>query len=104
MTRAEAVAVIDSVVRYFSKQGNEETSSELDEAACVLGVYRIPDPDTGLMPCGCGMKAERIRLGYQKAVACVNGCAYTGWCDTQEEADAKWNRSRGVKEKDNETK
>ena len=51
-----------------------------------------------LAPCGCGSKAERIRLGYQKAVACVKGCVYTGWCDTQEEADAKWNRSRGIKE------
>ena len=63
--------------------------------------FEMEGPKPDLAPCGCGSKAERIRLGYQKAVACVRGCVYTGWCDTQEEADAKWNCSRGIKEADN---
>mgnify|MGYP007050225907 CR=1 FL=1 len=56
-----------------------------------------PDPNTGLARCGCGGKAERIRMSFQKAVACENGCVFTGWKDTQKDADDSWNKGMGMK-------
>lgn len=58
----------------------------------------IPGEDTGVLPCGCGEKAERLKLGYQRAVACKSGHVFTGWKDTQKQADDAWNKGMGFTE------
>ena len=79
-----------------------------------------PDPDTGLVRCGCGSKAEYMHSypfcnGGLWGVYCADdkmlGCyvhsdmtaddrgsgANVGMCRTKEEARKNWNRAMGVK-------
>lgn len=114
MTKAEAVEVINSFVRYFSKQGHEEDSCELDEAADVLGAFRMPDPNTGLMPCGCGHKLILLgndEIGYWVECDDISNCMLQvgAICDgsaglfyTKEAAIKAANKAMGVKEADDE--
>ena len=59
MTREEALAVINDVEEELSARGDTEMEYKLDRALCALGVYKQPDPITGLVPCGCGGVTEQ---------------------------------------------
>lgn len=58
-----------------------------------------PDPITGLMPCGCGGKAEYYDHPIEDwvAVECVACGADTSYKDTKEQARDAWNRAMGYK-------
>ena len=60
MTREEALTVINTIEEELSAHGDIEMEYKLDRALCALGVYKQPDPITGLVPCGCGGKAKYI--------------------------------------------
>ena len=53
-----------------------------------------PDPETGLMPCGCGGKAE---VGDGNKAFCGRCGITTLEQFTQEDAKSEWNRAMGVK-------
>ena len=62
-----------------------------------------PDPDTGLMPCGCGGKAmhmvwpdENFPNGLRLYVICGECMTETsGFNETNENAANRWNRAMG---------
>ena len=67
-----------------------------------------PDPETGLVPCGCGGKAEICGSSGDDesySLECWE-CGTSSRCyDTKKEAKAAWNRAMGYKEEvDNGTK
>ena len=58
-----------------------------------------PDPDTGLMPCGCGGKARASTLSGRDDwfVECVK-CHTTTYSNSKEGAEEKWDRAMGLLE------
>lgn len=61
---------------------------------------RQPDPDTGLVPCGCGGKAIPARLPHPiKTLTCVacETCFVTTPYLEDDEAKDVWNRAMGWK-------
>ena len=63
--------------------------------------HKQPDPDTGLMPCGCGGKAEICgSSGDDESYSLeCRECGTSSRCyDTKKEAKAAWNRAMGYKE------
>ena len=63
-----------------------------------------PDPDTGLVPCGCGGKAKiwpsslRQDMTTDYAVVCTECAIVTGWVrGKQENAVKVWNTAMGWK-------
>ena len=65
---------------------------------------RVPDPDTGLMPCGCGGKAKVWPSDLRRAmvtdyeVVCTECAMTTGWVrGKQENAMKFWNTAMGWK-------
>ena len=51
MNRDEALEIIHGIERHLANQGMTEEEYSLDEALVTLGVYKQPDPITGLVPC-----------------------------------------------------
>ena len=85
----------------------EEAAREIDNTACCFSDKRFrdamhmaaaalrgpqPDPDTGLMPCGCGGKAE---VGDGNKAFCGRCGITTLEQFTQEDAKSEWNRAMG---------
>lgn len=124
MKRQEAVGKIRNIMRYLSERGMLGVVLELEESLAALGVFEVPDPETGLFSCGCGGKASfhydvgtfNEYSGVQRISVCA-GCddckistaQKTGFIDTenkydevenetQSEARNDWNRSRGHRE------
>ena len=80
--------------------GDEDAANNLQEAINVaIAALRgpQPDPETGLMPCGCGGKAE---VGDGNKAFCGRCGITTLEQFTQEDAKSEWNRAMGVKEAD----
>ena len=98
MTREEALAVINDVEEELSARGDTEMEYKLDRALCALGVYKQPDPITGLVPCGCGGRVEIHFSGYEPDdyhVVCEQ-CHVGTWDVTGEEnAKRVWNTAMG---------
>ena len=79
---------------------NRETQRNLAEALplAIKAMSRLlTDPDTGLVPCGCGGKAE---VGDGNKAFCGRCGITTLEQFTQEDAKSEWNRAMGVKEED----
>ena len=98
MNREQAIEVLIS--RY-----NSGVSEEI-AIGVALAVLRgpVPDPSTGLLPCGCGGKAiiwpsdlrQAMVTAYQ--VACTECAMTTGWVrGKQENAIKVWNTAMGRK-------
>ena len=104
MTREEALAVINDVEEELSARGDTEMEYKLDRALCALGVYKQPDPITGLAPCGCGGVVEQTDFHndffYHSKVECLE-CGIeimrTGYtiAEAHDMAKMGWNTSRG---------
>jgi len=58
-----------------------------------------PDPDTGLVPCGCGGKARASTLSGRDDwfVECIK-CHTTTYSNSKEGAEEKWDRAMGLLE------
>ena len=104
MTRDEAIGAITYLV-----YSNQETmgSAKLQDALRVITESLrnpLPDPETGLVPCGCGGKAkiwpsdlrQDLITGYM--VACIECTMVTGWVHGKQENAVKvWNTAMGWK-------
>jgi len=94
----------------------EDAAREIDNTACCFSDKRFrdamhmaaaalrgpePDPETGLVPCGCGGKAEICGSSGDDesySLECWE-CGTSSRCyDTKKEAKAAWNRAMGYKE------
>lgn len=110
MTREEAARVLtelaDEYEKYeLSKNGWLGTTyipaHRMGVAALRDALQRQPDPDTGLVPCGCG---ERVSISFYPRwagtpdlyqVDCFNCHVGTRPCQTAEQAKAAWNTAMG---------
>ena len=101
MTREEAaeftrklVARAETIV--FPKTPKTINNIPVFYFEAVLSALRSPqpDPETGLMPCGCGGKAE---VGDGNKAFCGRCGITTLEQFTQEDAKSEWNRAMGVK-------
>ena len=110
MTREEAIEVFEGLKRAYD---DNPAMGVYDGALCRSGIKAIldayvtlrpqPDPDTGLMPCGCGGKAmhmvwpdENFPNGLRLYVICGECMTETsGFNETKENAANRWNRAMG---------
>ena len=100
MTREEAARVLTELADDFEKHELSENGwlettyipAHRMGAAALLGPQ--PDPITGLVPCGCGGKAE---VGDGDKAFCGRCGITTLEQFTQEDAKSEWNRAMGVK-------
>jgi hypothetical protein len=81
----------------------DDTLYALRESAALRGP--VPDPETGLVPCGCGGKAKvwpsdlRQAMVTDYEVGCSECAMTTGWVrGKQENAMKVWNTAMGYKE------
>ena len=84
---------------------NRETQRNLAEALplAIEAMSRLlTDPETGLVPCGCGGKAYTadwsLFRGHLYSVHCLDCNVQTDHCESQKEAKVRWNTARGYKE------
>jgi hypothetical protein len=78
----------------------EEFAEAIDEAIKALS-GPVPDPETGLVPCGCGGKAEIAGSSGDAdyySIICVECDIDTDSYEKKEDAKAAWNRAMGYKE------
>ena len=108
MTREEAAGVLKHLWDRFSEYDKYMWPEEKVEALTAIAVLRRPepDPDTGLVPCGCGGKAKiwpsdptqftHVITDYE--VGCTECAMTTGWVrGKQENAMNVWNTAMGWK-------
>lgn len=61
----------------------------------------VPDPETGLVNCGCGGKAYMadwsLFRGHLYSVHCLDCNTQTDHCESQKEAKTRWNIAMGYK-------
>lgn len=97
MTRHEAVQALQTIRGAMRDEGfvvdGDNISTVFDRIAAVLS-GPIPDPATGLVPCGCGGKAE---IGQYCEVTCDKCGASVPANYTEADAKAAWNTAMGWK-------
>jgi len=95
MTKKEAY---ETVVSFIGQ------SRTIEGISAYQAFYTIthpePDPDTGLLPCGCGGAADVADdLASGGHFVCCSGCGtMTGFWSTRDIARDAWNRAMGLKE------
>ena len=96
---------IERGIQIFLQSGEDTItlSADVETAKMLAAALRgpEPDPDTGIMRCGCGWKV-RVECypewaGMSKAyqVDCFNCHVGTTPCQTAEQAKIAWNRAMG---------
>lgn len=119
MTKEEASGVLKAQADYYGKLFESMVTAgdylelwELEKRmeAIEMGADALrgaqPDPDTGLMPCGCGgIVKVAFYSGYAGTpdayqVDCFQCHVGTRPMQTEEQAKAAWNLSHGYKEAD----
>ncbi len=100
MNRQRAVKYLNALAEHFDDQNQRFIGGDIREGGSALWAP-APDPDTGLVPCGCGGKVEvafypgwhGVPDMYQ--VDCFNCHVGTRPCQTAEQAKASWNTAMG---------
>ena len=98
MNREEAMGIINVIERHLANQGMTEEEYSLDEALVTLGVYKQPDPTTGLFPCGCGGAAHFWGSSGDESfylVECEKCEIETIYYPTKKKAREAWNAAMG---------
>ena len=116
MTREEAAQVLQEQIEFIedcqaysmlTKSMYEDGYKRMDAYKLAIAALRgsQPEPDTGLMPCGCGGKAKiwpsslRQDMTTDHAVVCTECAIVTGWVrGKQENAVRVWNTAMGWKD------
>ena len=116
MTREEVIANVEAKIKrikHIMDEGDygcvdienwERWEKQLEYQEIILAALRVPvpDPDTGLVPCGCGGKAKiwpsDLRQATDYEVGCTECAMTTGWVrGKQENAMNVWNTAMGWK-------
>ena len=109
MNRQEAAKCVGDFIDHFDELGFYEyykTALEMAQDALkrtpVIGNPVAPDPSTGLVPCGCGGKAELFRAikpqDGTSFVQCTNCTVCTGVFVDEEKTRSEWNRAMGCRD------
>ena len=97
MTREEAAAVLEAMI-FGTYPDDDITIEKIEMEAVRFAIAALrgpqPDPKTGLVPCGCGGKAE---VGDGNKAFCGRCGITTLEQFTQEDAKSEWTRAMGVK-------
>ena len=105
--RGEVVKSLSELREAYRKYGGGEIHSynnKLIAFDAAIDVLRgpVPDPETGLVKCGCGGKAYTADWSLFRrhlySVHCLDCNAQTDHCETIKIAKARWNRAMGYKE------
>jgi hypothetical protein len=108
MNRQEAAEVLTKLKQSLEISDDDDYcyySRDIDAYDTAITALRgpQPDPDTGMMPCGCG---GRVSIAFYPGwhgvpdmyhVDCFNCHVGTRPCQTAEQAKAAWNTAMGVK-------
>lgn len=103
MTREEAAQILDDA---WSGRDNNGSINVAYKMAITALRGPIPDPVTGLVPCGCGKPAKWFTWdmddgGNFHAAGCSGDCpATTDWQESQDDARKIWNKMMGYKEEE----
>lgn len=107
MTREEAIAAllkrvayVKVALKYFETDGEDRDNYKESISAYEIAIDAlrgpVPDPETGLVTCGCGGSPEYESYDSEWLVKCKNYCpASTYYKGTKEEAAEEWNRMMG---------
>jgi hypothetical protein len=105
MNREKAAHILDGLAECLDIQDIKDWRDAVD--ALLLGAAALrghqPDPKTGLVPCGCGGKAEFAGCSGDAdyySVICAECAIDTDSYALKEDAKTAWNRAMGVKEAD----
>lgn len=94
MTREDAIFFLNGL------RSNNNCDETIDMAIAALRAP-VPDPETGLVPCGCGGRAYMadwsLFRGHLYSVHCLDCNTQTDHCESQKEAKARWNTAMGYK-------
>lgn len=94
MTREQAAKILDDAWRGIPNNGDINLAYKM-----AIDTLRgpQPDPDTGLVPCGCGGKAEEGGLLFDTGdyFTSCRECGTLSWCMTQKGANKAWNTAMG---------
>ena len=104
MNRQEAIDFIHQTAQHLERLGEHNPAKALEIA--LETILPTPDPDTGLVKCGCGGKAKiwpsdptqftHMITDYE--VGCTECAMTTGWVrGKQENAIKVWNTAMGWK-------
>ena len=88
--------------------GNEDAANNLQEAINIAAAALRgpqPDPDTGLVPCGCGGQGlyegayldEEVPSSYRVCLSCAECGMSTAEYEYEQEAMRAWNTAMGWK-------
>ena len=81
MKRQEAAGKIRNIMRYLSERRMLGVVLELEESLAAIGVFKAPDPKTGLFPCGCGgMAILCLSFGPHDDTACYQSFELNAEC------------------------
>lgn len=105
MTREEAAQVIKDRINdelWKQENGIEVFPITMDAFRVAIAALRgpTPDPDTGLVPCGCGGKAEFAGCSGDAdyySIVCAECAIDTDSYASKDDAKAAWNRAMGYK-------
>lgn len=101
MTREEAIQFLKNIyeVRLFEGKLDYLEHIKMHEVIEILSeeTSPVPDPDTGLVPCGCGGKPEEGGLLFDTGdyFTSCRECGTLAWCVTQKDANKAWNTAMG---------
>ena len=102
MTREEAANIPWwASKRHYPGDQMDITAEDIEAFDMAIAALRspTPDPDTGLVPCGCGGKARASTLSGRDDwfVECIK-CHTTTYSNSKEGAEEKWDRAMGLLE------
>jgi len=112
MTNKQAAEVIEMTLNEIASQIpgagmlDNDTAEGLRQTITAFNMAHaalrgpVPDPETGLAPCGCGGKAEPIQAVYGFRVVCKNCFNATDNYFHQDNADKAWNTAHGYREEE----
>ena len=99
MTRQEAIDTLHLMAAEVEWEYTLEYQAAIDVAVEALSGL-VPDPEAGLVDCGCGGKAEYYEHPFESwlVVECIECGANTSYKETKEQARDAWNWAMGYKE------
>ena len=102
MTRQEAERVLFEVALFFDRRGEEKDAQRVREAYMFFAEQKpTPDPETGLVPCGCGGKAGFHYSVMMRDNDCYVECGICGGHTkvvlSEDKARDAWNTAMGWK-------
>lgn len=104
MNRQRAIQYLNALAEYFDDQNLRFIAGDTREVVSAL-CAPVPDPKTGLVPCGCGGQVvfegsfldEEVPSSYRVSLSCIECGISTIAYEYEQEAMKAWNTAMGWK-------